>query len=59
MNVSMVLCSAPMEHSLTTKCAHKKYTYVFNIEKYTHINTGIYLAVFKILLPVTAAQIGV
>ena len=52
-NVFMVLCSTLMEHNLTTKCAHKKYTYVFNIEKYTHINSGIYLAIFKFLLPVT------
>ena len=35
MNVFMVLCSTLMEHNLTTKCAHKKYTYVFNIEKYS------------------------
>ena len=33
--------------------------YVFNIEKYTHINPGIYLAIFNFLLPVTAVQIGV
>ena len=39
-NFFMVLCSALMEHNLTTKYAHKKYTYVFNIEKYIHINAG-------------------
>ena len=48
-----------MEHNLTTKCAHKKYTYVFNTEKYAHINAGIYLAICNFLLPVTAIQIGV
>ena len=55
----MVLCSALMEHNLTTKCAHKKYTYVFNIEKYTQTNAGIYLATCNFLLPVTVVQIGV
>ena len=59
MNVFMVLCSALMEHNLTTKCAHKKYTYVFNIEKYTHINEGIYLAIFNFLMTITTVQIGV
>ena len=59
MNAFIVLCSTLMEHYLTTKCAHKKYTYVFNIEKYTHIKAGIDLAFFKFLLPVTAVQIGV
>ena len=33
-------------HNLTTKCAHKKYAYVFNTEKYTHINLEIYLQHF-------------
>ena len=51
--------SALMEHNLTTKCAHKKYAYVFDTEKYTHINAGIYLAICNFLLPVTAVQIGV
>ena len=56
----MVLCSALMEHNLTSKCALKKYsTYVFNTEKYSHINAGIYLAICKFLLLVTAVQIGV
>ena len=55
----MVLCLALMEHNLTTKCAHKKYSYVFNTKKYTHNNAGIYLTIFKFLLPVTAVQIGV
>ena len=55
----MVLCSELMEHNLTSKCAHKKYTYVLNIEKYTHINAGIYLVIFNFLLPITTAQIGV
>ena len=53
MNVFMVLCSTLMEHNLTTKCAHKKYSYVFNTEKYTYNNIGIYLAVCIFLLHVT------
>ena len=59
MNVFMVLCSTLMEHNLTTKCAHKKYTYVINTEKYIHINPEIYLAICNFLFPVTAVQIGV
>ena len=58
-NVFMVLCSAFMEHNLTTKCAHKKYTYIFNTEKYIDINEGIYLAICNFLLLVTAVQISV
>ena len=59
MNAFAFLCLALMERNLTTKCAHKKYTYVINIDKYTHINAGIYLAIFKFLLPVAVVQIGV
>ena len=59
MNVFMVLCSTLMEHNLTTKCAHKKYTYVFNSEKYTHINPGIYFPIWNFLLPVIVVQINV
>ena len=59
MNVFMVLCSTLIEHNLTTKCAHKKHTHVFNTEKYTHIIPGIYLAICNFLLPVTAVKIGV
>ena len=55
----MVLCSSLMEHNLTTKCAHRKSTYVFNTEKYTHIDAAIYLAICNFLLPVTVVQIGV
>ena len=33
--------------------------YVFNIEKYTHTNPGIYLAIYIFLLHVTAVQIDV
>ena len=33
--------------------------YVFNIEKYTHTNPGIYLAICNFLLHVTAVQIDV
>ena len=55
----MVLCLALMEHNLNTKCAHKKCTQVFNNEKYTHNNVGIYLAICNFLLPVTMVQIGV
>ena len=35
---------------------YKKYTYVFNTKKYTHIIPGIYLAICNFLLPVTAVQ---
>ena len=59
MNVFMVLCSTLMEHNLTTKRAHKKYTYVFNTEIYTQIKPGIYLAICDFLLPVTAVQLDV
>ena len=55
----MILCSALVEHNLTTKRAHKKYTYVFNTEIYTQIKPGIYLAICDFLLPVTAVQLDV
>ena len=51
--------SSLKEHNFTTKCEHKKYAYVFNTEKYTHINPGIYLAICNFLLPVTTVQIDV
>ena len=59
MNVFIVLCSALIEHNLTTKCQYKKDTYVYDTEKHTHINPGIYLAICNFLLRVTAVQIGV
>ena len=38
---------------------HINIGYVFNIEKYTHINPGIYLAICNFLLHVTTVQIYV